>query len=830
MNPSIAWNRLCWKEFRQTLPLLGMLAVVGFLLQVLAQIASPGTREWNQSFFFLGVPGLFAAGVGALLVSQEKDARTLQWLASLPVSRNQIVRAKYTIGLIGLVSVWMISFAYFASMRIFFSQGSPWELEGFESEGGIAYWILHSLFVFTLSFATAWYFRSTLVGLIALVGITALVSLASPIISNVVMNQPPVFNLQRSPEAAVSISTMVGFTLVTFLLGWRYGIRSFSAASIPKRVAARSIASPTHRKGSIADRKPVQPLFSALVWQFSRQNQIAMMAIVVALVLATTLWRSGVELLLMVGAILGHCAICGLGVLTFQGDMIQNRIRFLADRGVSPHSVWLSRIFMPLSLLAAVILGYLALDWTIGNGDPRMLPQSFYVVTGALLLFATTQWFSQQVRSPVLAATLSPLIGLLSLFYCSFVHSELSFPFYSLVVVAVVPLLMSYLMTQRWMDGRFGWRYWAPQGLAVFLMVVVPLLPYFYLLATVPVMPRADREYLASIAPIGRRLVTHRISLMQSTQQTSGILMEGASNSPGGPGMNGEVEVVFVDPEPAASPVPGEESMQGHAEDGVGMEGMLASPVPVQVLALLKKYGATRWEDLPFSDQRKVQLEWIEWQINCIPLKIEGTIEPCPDVINHLKSEIIFSRLKLEDEPEWKEGIDRIGRSFRAMLEIAKRLRLHPTFRAQTEADLLDIWLLEQMEQSVTRKLLDEPLADDIIQHLNNSQDRNKGRLQAIANQWTSRLLESPISPNDSNDLPISIRFRKVSYQYWLMKEYLMAPNASARAVARERLAKEFRIHEFEFAKSVRTGSSFPCALWFGEWEERAKNLRGTTP
>ena len=163
MNRSLVLRRLCWKEFRQLLPLVLMLAAIGLVFQVLLLI-SVYQRDHSslQNLLFLGLPGLFAAGVGALLVGQERDNRTLYWMASLPILRQDTIRVKFLAGIVGLASVWIVSFALFLV-----SNG----LASLKPEVDLTYGILYSIFLLSVSFATAWTFRSTFVGLLVLVGV-----------------------------------------------------------------------------------------------------------------------------------------------------------------------------------------------------------------------------------------------------------------------------------------------------------------------------------------------------------------------------------------------------------------------------------------------------------------------------------------------------------------------------------------------------------------------------------------------------------------------------------------------------------------------------------
>ncbi|MEO8269896.1 MAG: ABC-2 transporter permease, partial [Aureliella sp.] len=115
MNRKLAVGHLWWKELRQLLPLVGLLFIVGLLLQLLT-LVTPSDFEWRNAAVVLGMPGLFAAGAGALLVGQEKELHTFNWLRSLPVPPRDVVRTKLLAGLLGLLLVWLVSLSLVAAV------------------------------------------------------------------------------------------------------------------------------------------------------------------------------------------------------------------------------------------------------------------------------------------------------------------------------------------------------------------------------------------------------------------------------------------------------------------------------------------------------------------------------------------------------------------------------------------------------------------------------------------------------------------------------------------------------------------------------------------
>ena len=93
------------------MPVLLILSGVGLLLVLLWQ--SIATYSYQQDYVgtyipFL-LPALFAIGAAAVLVGQEKEQKTLWWLASMPTSPSRVFWIKLATSVVGLVIVWGVS-------------------------------------------------------------------------------------------------------------------------------------------------------------------------------------------------------------------------------------------------------------------------------------------------------------------------------------------------------------------------------------------------------------------------------------------------------------------------------------------------------------------------------------------------------------------------------------------------------------------------------------------------------------------------------------------------------------------------------------------------
>ena len=93
------WWWLLRKEAKQLAPLLIALVACGFVLHLLGLIG----REYHSfhGVSLIMVPFLFAIGAGPMLVSQEKEQRTLGWIGSLPVNPRSIILSKFVVCVLG---------------------------------------------------------------------------------------------------------------------------------------------------------------------------------------------------------------------------------------------------------------------------------------------------------------------------------------------------------------------------------------------------------------------------------------------------------------------------------------------------------------------------------------------------------------------------------------------------------------------------------------------------------------------------------------------------------------------------------------------------------
>jgi len=193
-------------------------------------------------------------------------------------------------------------------------------------------------------------------------------------------------------------------------------------------------------------------------------------------------------------------AACWLGVLAFGGDGVQDRIRFLADRGVSPAKIWWTRHAPPLSLMAvALALMALCLPAQVRSAQVSAAGLLFIIGT-ALFAYTVSQAVGQVLRSSTIAAIAAPAAAWGLAAYGGALAGVLGVPYWLLALCAVLPWLATFLLMRRWMDGRWGWGFWGAHAGFLAVGMFLPLVPAGLAVISRPTMPADVRRQLTAEA------------------------------------------------------------------------------------------------------------------------------------------------------------------------------------------------------------------------------------------------------------------------------------------------------------------------------------------
>ncbi len=795
MNRNLVLRRLCWKEFRQLWPLIVMLAVIGLLFQLLTLLSNPSNANLTRNLFFLGLPGLFAAGVGALLVGQERDSRTIYWMASLPIHREDIIRVKFFAAIVGLLSVWIVSFALY----VFSNNVSRIGQNVFPYELDISYGILYSLFLLAVSFATAWTFRSTFVGLLVLVGIALAFTLASNLVA-----------FPKSSDVFTSI-LLISASVLALWFGWFAALRALAPTS-PARFRQRAGEGTSFFDRSIVDRRTVQTPWSALIWQFAAQNRAMLFGLAllfsVPILIAAFGPFNGQSPMPGMGFVFAFVSISWLGVVTFQGDNLNQRIRFLSDRGISPKTIWMTRQTVPIGMLivgilAMAIIAVCSSQWSNNRGQTPAVGLVVLVASGLIwTIYSVTQWMSQIIRSPVIAAILGPVVACLPLAYGSFALETWETPIWTLGLATCIPMIASWRMTRQWMDFRMGKSFWFEHAGWLALAVLLPALPFVVVYCTYPSMPRSE---WATFSAEARRMSVNNIRPIEINLLTkSEPIQVGLGSASGMPGM--------------------EDGSVGDEVAG-GAAGMVAIVEPSDLNQLPEK--AT------LAEERELQLEFVEEQLSAVdntaPLSAYT-------VAKRLMGEAMLARAKMQDDGTTEELLKRYQRTMRLILRIVQGTRSTSNLKAQQVADEYEAWLVQELQLPGTGSFLGPELRAMAMAQLGDAAGRQYARYRALVADLVKSQVSSRSTPDHTlggYSIPTNgngtrlISKRHVSTVAWRMKQYLMANELTVRSQAKEALAREWNEPISLFGSkstpySMNPGNGAPWTHWFGDWEKQA--------
>lgn len=710
MNDRLALGRLWWKELRQLLPLVTLLPIMGLLFLLFGWLANDGSFAQalivGAGMISLAMPGLFAAGVGALSVGYEKEQRTIGWLSSLPVSSSRIVRVKLGAAFLGLVALWLVAGIFLAFSSRFAGGVATIEVGWFT-------WPLHTLFVLLAGFALAWRSRSGLVAILLVVPVAALPLLLAYAIDAV---QRWRFDFHHDPAVPVLVFSQLLLGGLAWWLAERWGRYSLAAETVTdSRFAFRWPWRETYRTSQRrAGYGAVTSPIAAMVWQFLNQSRGVLSGIAALLALALA-WFALTEggqvepapwpiLLTILG-------ISWLGVSVFQSDSVGQRIRFLADRGIAPRLVWFTRHAIPAAILSAFLLvillvrylsGDVAFDELLSAADGWPL-----IIAGVVMVYVISQWVAQLLPSLIVSAIVAPTTAMIGFAYAGFSQFQLGTPIWLLLAVLFIPLAATRLMTRRWMDRRFGPSYWVAHAGCLAAMLLLPAVPILAIMARQPGMP-ADvaRELAAAVdSSLYTPIPAHPLELVLGKQEEPSLSLDMPSSD-------------------AAA----------ETSDGLAAEEM---PQPKKVAE-----PAVSWLQRWTAD-----MESIRQQLDASTGPVSAS---SARVLEYLRGIATLTRMSLERSADGAEASQPAGtaladpdaaarlytESVRLLAEIGARLRLSHRLVDQDTADMVDIWLLVEWQRPGVREQLSESFDRSIVQSLADRTGRQRARERAVAFSW----------------------------------------------------------------------------------------------
>jgi hypothetical protein len=786
MNRSLALRYLCWKEVRQVLPLVWMQLGLGLCFQLLF-LLHPNRMFVPRFLVFAGMPTLFAVGAGVLLVGQEKERRTLDWLRSLPIAARDLVAVKLATGLFALIAVWCLNLLLLA---IFVLPTGRWPVaspaDSWLIDAGWEYlWPLQSVFLLLAGFATAWVFRSSLVALLALLPLALLPGVVTSGLNHLVRWPGGVSLTLSDPAPWMTALALIALSPLLLVVGWRRGMKYLA----PEQVFQRRIVS-TRSQADSRDEpdiwtRPAHTPGAMLIWQFVGQNKTvlkgiaAMLLVAVGLLVTTPTLGSGRPVLAAFCALL---AASWLGVLAFQGDGLQDRIRFLAERGISPAKIWWTRHVPALSLLAmALALTVLVLPAELRRTHLSALGL-LCVVAAILFTYTVSQAVGQVFRSSTIAAVAAPVVTWGLAAYGGSLIALLGVPYWLLAGCALLPWLATFLLMRRWMDGRLGWGFWAAHAGFLAIGLVLPLVPAGLVLVSRPTMPADVRQQLT-------------------------VESQGYGTS-------------YAEPR-----------------------------------ELVLRFRSPEAIDVPPANRRaegRIACEQLEHDLSLAP----GPIRFVPRVLVYLLGEARLARMALEQDADLESNRERYRRTLALIGTLVERMRLSWRLVDQDGADLVEIWLVNELGATQAESRLGPEVYGRLVRAVSDDTGRDAARRRAVVMSWAAHRKQSHAPEaliggyawrGDETSILFRVnpflRRRAADYLTWRMLERLERSEPAKSVERTKELARYWGVPELhyglvpggEYLRANKPADfalpvegffrSAPGSQWHAGWERAAREL-----
>ncbi|MGB7346695.1 MAG: hypothetical protein WBD20_20910 [Pirellulaceae bacterium] len=803
----ISRNRwLWWKEFRMLLPLIVMLLVVAAIMFV-ATAASSDTFQIGdlRPMILVAFPSLFAVGCGAVMVGQEREQKTIDWMSSLPLAPRQWITVKFTVAMVGLFVMWLFALLFL----VFLDDGSllQWSISGepgqAQSSIKIPFWILQSVYLTICGFYTSWRIRHSFHAIVAVVALGCLPIVCSEILHaiwRVARNN----HLRFDDNAGLTTTLTIALIPVVGWLAYRAAMKTMLPQADGLSVSALhhsddAVSSPSQDVASAGSFWSTAPMmgssWSSMIWQSIRSAPLAiaiptvlLLTIVVSSMLVSAESISGLALLFLICPL----AVSWLGVLVFQNDGSAEGVRFLADRGVSPTKVFLTRHAVPFAILCAClsIYAWLAMHRSSMGDEMRVLIPSFATVgLMAWVLYSVSQWASQLFRTLVLSVIVSPIVALMVLGWFVWSIGVLQTPIWLLAVCSLVPMLTTWWMMQRYMDLRDRPHSFVAASMVLAVLIGVPVLSATMRVRQIPTMASAKRSELLRQGETIRR----------------------------------------------------------------------SSFVPIVLTLAQPDYDVFRQaragDSLPVEDV-------VKW-LDTVPKTPEQLIPRLADVRERPRSpasadkfaffsvynELMYRRLHFESDSDSQAAWDTFAPWLEAAADMSAALRRSTRWNDQDTADMLEIWIGDTLRLSAVQDHPEDALYQAVVAKLVDSTKRNTARRRAVLATWARHLAGKPTSFDKGLDhqpayLATWMRKRRADS---IAQAALDGLDGIATTETTSTQSDDWlrRMHEFQLRPTtpfptgpyaprlrdrpaielIRGGGTYPARFWGMNWESQIDTL-----
>jgi hypothetical protein len=612
-----------------------------------------------------------------------------------------------------------------------------------------------AFFVFGVTFGLAWIFGAAIPALLSLIPVVLLTIFTASILTNFTFSDSYVSrDLYTSTTPIIWLISYLIALVAVGLVAWRTGSRSFVAPggrSI-KRTVSAGLA---YRPESNFFRYKRSGETGALLWQAWMQNRTMILAMIV---IAFASWffvanagGRGLDAALTSFSVGSYALlVCWVGTMAFGADQHLRRVHFLAERGISPVKVWVSRLAVPFGVLVLLALTVLAIELFKDTGYQNP-PQTMQIacLLAALWSFVAVsiaQWWGQLGFSRVVILCGAPLSVVLLMAYYASIVSMFIAPIWLVLLMLPLPFLATRISMRAWMDRRFTVSYYVRHGLFLVAALVSPLIPFGFQLATVPRISSANqqlylgeyKQFLAADSAAGDWSSFWRFEAkelpFQITVPAIEVLIQkydsreadNENGLPNGPAF-AQLQSATLEADPSPN-IDGQESAMG-----IGLEGPGGAGVPtVDPEALERQFRLETLKGLPsLSDIMEELVTKFEEALDRNPGALRYSV-----TIQQIEIEAIQKGFAVAAKPDEEKIKKRWESSVRLLGKIATALRKSVTILDQNHADHVEQTILQILQTDIAKQSLDQNLYQSLVSQIANIESRKRSRKRALLYSW----------------------------------------------------------------------------------------------
>ncbi len=549
-------HRLVWKELRLLGPFWAAMAVLTIFLELVAAAVSPRGDLTALFMVAIGLPAFHGLGCGATMFAAEHEAGTYDFLRGLPLKPAELLVGKLAFATISTPLLFLV--CWLAAVGL--SRGqlpSAGFLHGAWGLWGFA-WVELLVWGMLFSLLLKQPMKAAMLG--AAGASWSVFSLASQGNSHLMGMG---FYAAVLPSR-MAVAAAIGLVDVWLTLRW-LGEKRVRSGEVAGEAAASGPTGPGVAGGWETSPSRASA-FGRLVWLQWRQSRsmIAILSLMVAPILLGTVsvviratlvaigfhhvslfsdFRHTGELspLFLLAAVI---AVPIAGASVFMADQRQRQFRFLANRGVRPGAMWLSRHLVWALVLAVWLVGPGAALVSMTNRALLNTPSrqwNLLQAAGAILAcvvaaYAVGQLWSMFLKSSILAGTAAvactvALSAWMELMFVAGVDL-----WWSVVPIPLLLLAATRLRASGWLLERNTLGAWLP----VVLVLVVPGVAIVsgvcvYRVVEIPLVEPgfSVEEFTRPASPEARRTAEmyRRASRLENKQAAIAMVME-ASRRP----------------------------------------------------------------------------------------------------------------------------------------------------------------------------------------------------------------------------------------------------------------------------------------------------------